>query len=191
MILFEFASTGIEETFVFQALSAGNGMNPFKSAPRPVSMPSHVPLCARLSLERHEKTLMTAAINKTNAATLRSRAQTNALIGFIATKIRITARSTVFIAKHSSLSSILLRRGKGSIQAVPRRAMMPLRLDAVHMQSLFHNLVMICTLPAPPNSINTQRMIIDRSRARYFDHVGRADLATNSRKLCWQRADPD
>src|SRR5437773_10912838 len=51
MILSEFGSTGIEEIFVFQALSAGNGMNPFRSAPRPVSIPAHVPLCAKLSLE--------------------------------------------------------------------------------------------------------------------------------------------
>src|SRR5207249_5109317 len=51
MILSEFGSTGIEEMSVFQALSAGNGMNPFRSAPGPVSMPAHVPLCAKLSLE--------------------------------------------------------------------------------------------------------------------------------------------
>src|SRR5437762_4747336 len=51
MMLSEFGSTGIEEISVFHALSAGNGMNPFRSAPRPVSMPPHVPLCVKLSLE--------------------------------------------------------------------------------------------------------------------------------------------
>src|SRR5262245_12765944 len=51
MILSEFGSTCIEEMSVFQALSAENGINPFRSAPGPVSMPAHVPLCARLSLE--------------------------------------------------------------------------------------------------------------------------------------------
>src|SRR5215467_14584962 len=51
MILSEFGSTGIEEMFVFQALSVGNGMNPFRSAPGPISIPPHVPLCAKLSLD--------------------------------------------------------------------------------------------------------------------------------------------
>src|SRR5262245_50658859 len=51
MILSEFGSTGIEEISVFQALSPGNGMKPFRSAPGPVSMPAHVPFCAKLSLD--------------------------------------------------------------------------------------------------------------------------------------------
>ena len=61
-------------------------MNPFRSAPRPVSIPPHVPLCARLSLERDGETLMTAVINKINATTLRNREQTNAVFRFVATK---------------------------------------------------------------------------------------------------------
>src|SRR5438874_325340 len=85
MILSEFGSTGIEETSVFQALSVGNGMNPFRSAPRPVFIPAHVPLCARLSFERDGKTLVTTAINKINP-TLRNRGQTTALFRFVATK---------------------------------------------------------------------------------------------------------
>src|SRR5919109_730770 len=55
MMLSEFGSTGIEEMSVFQALSAGNGTNPFRSAPGPVSMPAHVPLWATLSLESESK----------------------------------------------------------------------------------------------------------------------------------------
>src|SRR5213080_715342 len=85
MILSEFGSTGIEETSVLQALSVGNGMNPFRSAPRPVFIPPHVPLCAKLSFDRDGKTLMTAAINKIDA-TLRNRGQTTALFRFVATK---------------------------------------------------------------------------------------------------------
>jgi len=94
---------------VFQALSAGNGINPFKSAPRPVFIPPHVPLCARLSFERNEKALITAAINKINAM-LRNRGGTNALFRFVVTKkIRIIRRSTVFISKHMSVSSAIAR----------------------------------------------------------------------------------
>src|SRR4029453_2222615 len=52
MMLSEFGSTGIEEMSVFQALSAGNGMNPFRAAPGPVSIPAHMPFCAKLSLEK-------------------------------------------------------------------------------------------------------------------------------------------
>src|SRR5262249_49628498 len=52
MILSEFGSTGIKKMSVFQALSAGNGMNPFRFAPGPVSIPAHVPVCAKVSLER-------------------------------------------------------------------------------------------------------------------------------------------
>jgi hypothetical protein len=120
MILSEFGSTGIEDTPVFQALSAGNGMNPFRSAPRPVSIPPHVPLCARLSFERDGKTLGKAAINKVNA-TFRNRGQTTALFRFVAIKIWITRRSTVFIAKHTPVSNILPPDHRAVRRTVPRR----------------------------------------------------------------------
>jgi hypothetical protein len=51
MMLAEFGSTGDVEMSVFHALSLGNGTKPLRSAPGPMLISAHVPLCAKISLE--------------------------------------------------------------------------------------------------------------------------------------------
>jgi hypothetical protein len=81
-------------------------MNPFRSAPRPVFIPPHMPLCARLSFESDGKTLVTAAINRIDV-TLRNRGRTTALFRFVATKRyelpadRLFYRETHVAVQHS------------------------------------------------------------------------------------------